>query len=184
MRREVEFLLEEYEAELLSGASISFKQFLKNMTERKHREKTEFEARTQEFFGQSPAVLARQLKGRVVELDGTNKKIVLVTLESWRLAENGAKRYEPMQQMEPGDFWAANYPFRRMRQSLIVAQDSGKVGACVRIINSARFDPKTGDFVQMEREGETANYLGMRDDQVLQLKFADNSNTLHLVRKS
>lgn len=141
------------------------------------------EARTQEFFDQGVNALARSLKNMVVELDGTNKSIQLTDLQGWTHSEVG-KRYEAMEEMDPGDLWVCEFPFRKMRQSLIVAKDRGQVGACVRIIRAASFNPKTGGFVEMLREGDTAKYLGLNDGEVVGLKFLDKSETLHLVRQS
>ncbi len=139
----------------------------------------QFQRRTEAFFGQSPAILARQLQDVVIQVEGTNRAIRLTSLESWRLSQVG-KRYSPMQEMKLGDLWAP--PVRTMRQSLIVAQDMGRVGACVRILRAATYDPGTSSYVEMVREGQTAEYLGMDKNVIASLRFVDESDTLYLSR--
>lgn len=172
-------LLRAYEEEIQNGEGVTFQEFLQNMERRKPNPE---ESRTQEFFEQGVSALTRGLRGLTIQVDGSNKSIQLTNLEPWTFSKVG-KRYEEMEEMDAGDLWAVPFPFRKMTQSLIVAKDRGQIGACVRIIRAASFDPKTGDYVEMPREGDTAKYLGLKDGEVAKLMFLDKSDTLHLVRQ-
>ena len=171
-------ILDLYEEELKKGRGVTFEQFLINMEKRRP---TPEEVRTQEFFNQSVSTLARKLRNMVIVLEGTNKQIQLTELQAFGYNDVG-KRYDQMEDMRPGDLWAAPFPFRRMRQSLIVAKERGLVGACVRVVRASRFDTRSGEFVPMRKEGEIAGYLGLRDNQVCKLEFRDKSDTLYLAK--
>ncbi|MEK7616809.1 MAG: hypothetical protein AAB414_02045 [Patescibacteria group bacterium] len=148
----------------------------------------EFETRTAEFFKQNYDDLAAQLQNRVVELADSGLRIILTLLQPWSRTETGGgiaqvrPWYKAMRNMEPGDWCATAIPLRSMRQSLVVALDTREVGACIRIVRASRFDPQKNDFVAMPREGDIANFLGMRDNERAQIRFLNESDVLYLVR--
>lgn len=143
--------------------------------------------RTIAFFGQNVEVLADQLRGREIITSDNGKRILVTSLEPWlKVSRESATlkvvgiRYRAMEQMEPGDLWAP--PTRRIRQSLIVAQDNGIVGACVRLLGARSYNPETQEFTLMPREGDIANFLALTTYERARLVFVDDSEILHLVR--
>lgn len=141
-----------------------------------------FKEKTRNFFNQNYDDLTSQLQGREVILQGTKKRTIMISLQGWAKNDVG-RRYKGMEQMEPGDWWAVRIPVRKMRQSLIVAKDNEEIGACVRILRASYFDEEIGSFAEVKREGDLANFFELRDNEVLQLKFLDDSETLYLTRK-
>ena len=140
------------------------------------------ETRTKAFFGQNVDVLTEQLQRRYIVMVGTHKVVQLTKLEAW-VKQNVGKRYQAMENMQPGDLWAVLFPLRKMRQSLIAAQDKGEMGACIRVIRASSFSAEKGTFVPFEREGDTANYLGMGDNERGRLRFLDSSDVLYIVKE-
>lgn len=143
--------------------------------------------RTAAFFSQNVEVLAEQLRGR--EIITQDKRIIVTSLEPWlkESRENSTlktvgKRYRAMEQMVPGDLWTP--PVRRMRQSLVVAQDNGIVGACVRLLGARAYNPQTQEFTLMPREGDIANFLGLTTYERARLVFVDDSEVLYLSKGS
>jgi hypothetical protein len=140
------------------------------------------EERTLAFFEQDYAALAEALENRRVILEGTDKSIQITKAEGWPRQQVG-RQYQPMEtHMQPGDWWAFRIPVRRMRQSIIVAQDQGQIGACVRILRASRVDAETQEIVPMPREGDIAQFFELSDDEHLRLRFTDDSEILHLAR--
>lgn len=143
--------------------------------------------KTVAFFGQNVEVLADQLRGREIITSDNGKRILVTSLEPWlkQSREDSTLkvvgvRYKAMEQMEPGDLWAP--PTRRIRQSLVVAQDNSIVGACVRLMRARSYNPETQEFALMPREGDIANFLGLTAYERARFVFIDDSEVLHLVR--
>lgn len=143
--------------------------------------------RTAAFFAQNVEVLAEQLRGREIIASDSGHRILITSLDPYlkQSRENSTLnvvgiRYKAMEQMEPGDLWAP--PIRRIRQSLVVAQDNGIIGACVRLLGARSYNPETQEFTLMPREGDIANFLGLTTYERARLVFVDDSEVLHLVR--
>ncbi len=127
------------------------------------------ESRTKELFSLSVGELAKELQGRVVISEDQSTKVKFVSLEAWPKEKIG-KRYQAMENMEPGTLWAYYFAFRQIMQTLIVAKDQEKSGACVRVLHSEGF----------KREGDTAKQLGLSHNETTRLAFRDQSELLYL----
>lgn len=136
--------------------------------------------RTAAFFSQNVEALVEELRGREIVVQGASKKILITSLESWE-KERVGKRYKAMEQMLPGDLWAPVIR-RGIRQSLIVAQDNGMIGACVRLLRVRSFNPSTNEYVLMPREGDIAQILQLKPYERARLAFLDDSEVLYLIR--
>lgn len=160
------------------------------MVERKSRISPE--QRTTSFFEQDVSTLGDRFvqdEGMIIALPNSNRKIRVREIEVFN-KRNVGSRYQVMGDMEPGVLW--NPPSRRIRQSLIVAQDKHRVGACLRLLRVNFYNPRTDSFVPTlkigqkkftQREGDLAEYLGLdKYDQSL-LRFMDGSNTLYVIGK-
>ncbi|HVF69198.1 MAG TPA: hypothetical protein VNA13_01390 [Xanthomonadales bacterium] len=143
------------------------------------------DARTAAFFGHEVGVLTDALQGIRIGVVGTDKLIRLDEVQGYPRAEigirykNGRKGVK-IDELSPGALWTIPFPLRKMRQELISARDQGQQGACVRLIRASYFDPGTRSLVPMPREGDIANYLGLEDDEVAQLRFLDKTQTLYV----
>ncbi len=137
--------------------------------------------RTRQLFSKNFDDFAENLRGKVVVLLGTDKKITLDLVEGWNL-ESNMKTHKNFLQLNPGDWEASRIPIRQMRQSLIIAKDGDRVGACARVVRASYFDNDQGQFIQMPREGDIANYLGLGDNELARLVYMDDSDSLYLLR--
>lgn len=144
--------------------------------------------RTVAFFAQNVEVLAEQLRGREIIASDSGHRILITSLEPWlkQIREGSTlkvvgTRYKAMEQMDRGDLWAPVVR-RGVRQSLVVAQDNGIIGACVRLLGARSYNPTTGEFNLMPREGDIANFLGLTAYEKAKFVFIDDSEVLHLIR--
>lgn len=146
--------------------------------------------RTTAFFAQNVEVLAEQLRGREIITSDNGKRILVTSLEPWEKNFEGkdvtgkkivGERYKIMEQMQPGDLWVPVIR-RGVHQSLVVAQDNDMVGACVRLLRARSYNPTTGEFTLMPREGDIANFLGLTAYERARLVFVDDSEVLYLIR--
>lgn len=143
----------------------------------------EFEQRTATFFRNSYELLAEQLKGRVIQLQGSQKRILIPESGVQAFAKVGP-RWQAIENMRPGDLWTYPFRVRRMRQSLIVAYNPQEVASCVRLVRASGYDLAKNEFVPMPHEGDIANYFELADNEISTLKFLDESETLYLVRSN
>jgi len=144
--------------------------------------------RTTAFFAQNVEVLAEQLRGREIITSDSGHRILVTSLDPYLKQSRESStlkvvgiRYKAMEQMEPGDLWVPVIR-RGIHQSLVVAQDSDMVGACVRLLRARAYNPTTGEFTLMPREGDIANFLGFTAYERARLVFLDDSEVLHLIR--
>ena len=154
------------------------------MIERK--EQSIAEERTVAFFNQGVKKLSRGTLGRVVFFPGTGKKIRITEAMPYKRDEVGP-RYDAISEMQPGELAVFRLPVRRMTQSLIVAKDRGKTGACVRLMSAEYFDSEQNKYVSElegfgQREGDIARFFGLEHGDVLEMKFTDESGELHIFR--
>lgn len=140
----------------------------------------EFEDRTVAFFRNNYEVLAEELIGRVIQLQGSYKKILLTEVKAYGKIGPG---YQAIEAMKPGDLWTYPLRLRRMKQSLIVAYNPQEAASCVRVIRASCYDLTKDEFVPMPREGDVANYLELEDNEISTLKFLDESDVLFLIRE-
>jgi hypothetical protein len=145
------------------------------------------EERTVAFFNQDVRTLAETLQDMLIVLVGSNKRIKVDVVRPYpkdEIGRNYIRGYEgvSINNLSVGRVWAFYLPVRRMRQTLVTAQDQGQTGACVRIERASIFDQEAQIFVPMTREGDIANYFGLYNYEVATLSFRDQSNVLYLER--
>lgn len=157
------------------------------MVERKGN--VSLEARTAAFFEQDVKTIGDRIVddgGMVIATLGTRRKVQVTEVEVFNRRDIG-KRYKSMNGMEAGVLW--NPPSRAIAQSLIVAMEKQKPGACVRILRANFYNPRTDTFVPTlrvrgkkfsQREGSVAEYLGLRKYDKSALRFLDASNVLYV----
>lgn len=150
----------------------------------------ESEQKTADLMNLNYDALADEIQNRysMVQLAGSDKRIYITKLQAWSKEQVGGRfsqmkaMYSQMGGFNPGDWCTYLVPIRRMRQSLIVANDDGKPGACLRVERASRFDPSKNDYVPMPNEGDIANFFELANNERAELKFLDDSNILYLVR--
>jgi len=143
------------------------------------------EARTEELFSKSVEDLAVALVGQEIVDGETGNRILVAKTEAWTKERVGT-RYSLMNEKKVGTYYAFYFPLRRMTQTLIVARSNGEVGACVRVLRAKRYDEAKGEFVDMAREGDTAEHLrvgGDKESGVGRLAYVDETDTLYLLDK-
>lgn len=82
------------------------------------------EQSTNEFFSQDVGLLAQALRAYYICDLETGRAILATSTEPWETQKVG-ERYEAMNSRKLGYFYAFYWPFRKMTQSLIVAQEQG-----------------------------------------------------------
>lgn len=145
--------------------------------------------RTSRFFSQEVTDLSLDLEGRIIALYGTNRQLKVISTESWLQSKVGEKMswlYAPIRKILPGDLWTPRIPVRRMQQSLVGAQDSGNIGACVRLLRATYLNTVINDFSEevenfKQREGDIARYFGLEEGSRSKLMFLDETEILYLV---
>ncbi len=145
--------------------------------------------RTNSLFNQEVADVSSNIEGMVIVLYGTNRQLKVISTESWLHDKVGGKMswlYNPIRKMSQGDIWTPRIPVRRMQQSLIVAQDRGNIGACIRLLRAAYFNTQSSDFLEevgdfKQREGDIARYLGLEAGARSKLAFLDDTDILYLI---
>lgn len=167
------------------------------MVERKERRGSP-DQRTKALFSMDVAELAHSLEGRILGLAGTTKRVRLDAVIPYsKNPRRGEKRLGPrylsehrtsMENLEEGTLWAYPLPHRKMkeggnvRQALVVAKDHKEGKACVQILRSSKYNVGTGEFTEMEREGDTSRFFGLKNNDQVELKFLDDSEVLYIVK--
>lgn len=166
------------------------------MVERNRKQSPE--ERTRILFAMNVSDLRRELTGRILGLAGSTKRVRIdIAVPYSKTPRSGEKRLgsrylsenrTSMEDLKEGTLWA--YPLRHrlmkeggnVRQSLIVAKDHRTGKTCVQILRSSRYDVRTGEFVEMKREGDMASFLSLKNDDQLEIKFLDGSDILYIVK--
>lgn len=133
--------------------------------------------------------------GIVISLPDNSRKIQVFEVEPFakdptsHLKKVG-RRWKAMEGMKTLQLW--NPVIYGITQSLIVSKDSAGVGACVRITEAEYFDPESGLFVPklvingeefLPKERYIAKYLGLPKNELSDLRFMDDTNTLYLFKQ-
>lgn len=145
------------------------------------------EERTTTFFNQDVMNLEKAMLGKFIVSQQDGKMIRVDKPEGW-LRDNVGGRYTKsgknlrLTELTPGTLGVFPLPVRKMRQILISARDGGNLGACVRLVRASQYDRVTNEFIQMPREGEIADFLGLDDNEAVKLKFVDESEMLYFIR--
>lgn len=158
------------------------------------------EQRTAALFNLGVADLTHALKNRIVGLAGSPKRVRFdVVVPYSKTPVEGEKQIGTnymrgkegitIENLDAGDLWAYPLLHRKMkeggnvRQALIAAKDhDGKSGACVQVLRSSQYNAVTGEFTIMEREGDTSAYFDIDNNEVVQMRFLDDSEALYIVR--
>ena len=140
------------------------------------------EVRTTDFFDMDVHKLADELKGRKLILQEEGKYIVPTEVQVFGRDENQGA-YAPMREMQAGSLWIMDYPFRRTVLPLIVAKDSGEVGACVRIVSALTFDQESKSEKPIQKQKDLVEYLGLNPNEVVRLSFKDQTDSLFITRE-
>jgi hypothetical protein len=141
-------------------------------------------------FTADVAELADALVGRVIMLEGTNKRVRVDSSEAWPVAEREnlraiGGRYRDVlisdaARIGVGEVWAA--PQRQSTQFIIAGLDNGQRGACVRVTKVSRYDAESKSFIPLANEGDLAKYFDIAKHELLRLSVTENSNSLRLSR--
>lgn len=154
--------------------------------DKERQDQSKLKERTRAFFTQEVDELASALQGRIIIDIETGKWLRLDKIEPWWKEASRARqvgnRYNTMEQMQPGDLWICRFPLRRINQTLIVAQDKGSIGACIRILRTSILNTDIGNYEPALREGDTTTILGFNHGDVAKLCFLDESEILYLQR--
>ncbi len=141
--------------------------------------------RTRAFFRQDIEILAEDLMSRQIIDQTSGARIVVTGTKAYSSQENitGDKKYKAMAKMDPGDYYAVDWPFRNTVLSLIVGQDEGGIGACVQITSASSPDATSGEFKKIKRQGDIARTLnlGINGSEKGILAFIDDSQDLYLI---
>lgn len=140
--------------------------------------------RTKRLFNKDVRDLAHLLEGATIALYGTDREVRIEAAQPFPKNKVG-DRYKKQEgnsvlTLNPGDLWTP--PVRQIRQSLVIAKDRGQEGACVRLVRASAYDPKTGEYVLMPREGDIADFFGLEGDDAFALKYMNQSDVLYLRR--
>lgn len=141
--------------------------------------------RTREFFSQDIEVLGGDLIDRQIVDRASGARIVVTGIKTYSSETNrkGDKKYKAMLNMNPGDYYAADWPFRNTVLSLIVGQDKDGIGACIQITSASISNPDSGELKEIKRQGDIARTLnlGVHGSEKGRLAFIDDSEDLYVV---
>ncbi len=143
--------------------------------------------RTVLFFSNDVRILARAIQGMEIVLLKTDKRIKVDQAKSWLIKENDGlyrrgKDGLNVDNLPIGTFWALYHPLRKMRLSLITARETGEKGACIQLEKARSYNPRTGQFDPLKRQGDIADYLELEDNETGALRFGEEPNVLYLDR--